>query len=1147
MSRRTNRGNILAQRKASTESKRTNTASKSKKTGQASRQTAQSSKTTAARKTPRKENKRTAAKKKSFVKTEVSSILLIAAGVFFLLTDFGFMGKVGAVIMTLQRGLFGQACYLFGIALACFAAASYFERGKYLRGLKLVSIAAAFLSLTAIIQLMFAERAGDGSVLIKSLSELYINGASGAKGGGAVGGFIANTLHQVLGYVGAYLILIVLLIICIVIITEKSFVSAAKVGAEKTADAVKAGAGKTFEAAKEGHERYVQHQSERERIREEERRRRAEEKENAEHRRTEQSLSSLTLEPGNPSVNDAEDYIRYGREIIGSGQPGIDDLGTVKEPLFRKKHRSVKDNSKTNFDTAVINVLPEELDVKQRPVNIKEINYDDDSVPFDETEEEKYRSYAGIIDSGCFNAETAGMAGFAAGSTIHNVDAGNEASIDAPQSFAAFRDAKPEITFSGFNFNEDGETEEALSASDQTEIEAAVTKDSAEHAAERYLSRGPSPIVFANDHEDDVSDDASEENISEDSLTDDIIYAKGSTEDIKYGPDGFAIYNNSGSQGYDAGEDQSPAADLNPDGNTEPETYLSGTGKEMQTPDSYEAELIMKAKRANRAAADEMHTAAESSAEAVRAASERVENANAADSGSKTSIKEAPKPKPKPRPYVFPKIDLLEKGKKAASDSREEILDNAHKLEQLLRDFGVGASVTNVIRGPRVCRYEIIPDTGVKVSRITGLADDIKLALAAAELRIEAPIPGKSAVGIEVPNSAGQTVRFRDILESEEFKNAKSKLSWGVGLDINGKPVIADIAKMPHLLVAGTTGSGKSVGINSLIMSILYRATPDDVRMILVDPKVVELSVYNGIPHLLTDVVTKPDRALSALNWAVAEMNNRYKLFQQSATRNISGYNEKVEKTLEKLPEDTPDEEKPKKLPYILIIIDELSELMMHSKKDVESAIVSLTQLARAAGLHLVVATQRPSVDVITGLIKSNIPSRIAYRLPSQTDSRTILDSGGAETLLGNGDMLYKPGDKNSPSRVQGAFLSDDEVENVVEYLRKHNGEALDNAEFDEAINTQMELDLNAAAGDIAGGVSDTDEYFAEAGRLIINTKKASIGALQRKFKIGFNRAARIMDQLHEAGVVSDSEGTKERQILMELSEFEEMLNGQGN
>ncbi len=492
-----------------------------------------------------------------------------------------------------------------------------------------------------------------------------------------------------------------------------------------------------------------------------------------------------------------------------------------------------------------------------------------------------------------------------------------------------------------------------------------------------------------------------------------------------------------------------------------------------------------------------------------------------------------------PRPYRFPPVELLSRGKKPQSGESDEIQRNSRKLEEVLGSFGVGVRVTNVVVGPRVTRYELAPDIGVKLSRITSLAGDIKLALAATELRLEAPIPGKSAVGIEIPNKVSQMVTFRDIMETEPFRNAKQKLAWGVGLDIQGLPVIGDIAKMPHLLVSGTTGSGKSVGINSIIMSVIYRQKPEDVKMILVDPKVVELSVYDGIPHLLAPVVTKPEQAINVLKQAVAEMNQRYRLFKESNTRNIKGYNEKVEEACRRLPEGT---EKPEKMPYILIIIDELAELMMHSKKDVEEAIASLTQLARAAGIHLVVATQRPSVDVVTGLIKSNIPSRVAMRLPSLIDSRTILDQGGAENLLGNGDMLYKTGDMGSPIRIQGCYLSDEEVQNVVEWLKRNNAGGYSD-EWETAMNA-----VPAPKGDAGGAGFDSapnkedglDEYFYEAGELIVDKKKASIGMLQRKFKIGFNRAARIMEQLCEKGVVSEGEGTKERMILMTPEEFRE-------
>ena len=454
------------------------------------------------------------------------------------------------------------------------------------------------------------------------------------------------------------------------------------------------------------------------------------------------------------------------------------------------------------------------------------------------------------------------------------------------------------------------------------------------------------------------------------------------------------------------------------------------------------------------------------------------------------------------------------------------------KLQQTLRNFGVGVTVTNISCGPSVTRYELHPEQGVKVSKIVGLADDIKLSLAAADIRIEAPIPGKSAVGIEVPNKENNTVYLREILESEAFKKHKSKLAFAVGKDIGGQVVVADIAKMPHLLIAGATGSGKSVCINTLIMSVIYKSSPEDVKLIMVDPKVVELSVYNGIPHLLIPVVTDPKKASGALNWAVAEMMDRYEKFAKYNVRDLKGYNEKVART-----EDIDDENKPQKLPQIVIIIDELADLMMVAPGEVEDAICRLAQLARAAGIHLVIATQRPSVNVITGLIKANVPSRIAFSVSSGVDSRTIIDMNGAEKLLGKGDMLFYPSGFPKPQRVQGAFVSDEEVQRVVDFLSEQGM----TTDYSEEIVSQI---ATASAAQAAGGESSRDEYFIQAGRFILEKEKASIGMLQRMFKIGFNRAARIMDQLAEAGVVGEEEGTKPRKILMTKEEFEEKFGG---
>ncbi|MFT4106539.1 MAG: DNA translocase FtsK [Lacrimispora sp.] len=480
--------------------------------------------------------------------------------------------------------------------------------------------------------------------------------------------------------------------------------------------------------------------------------------------------------------------------------------------------------------------------------------------------------------------------------------------------------------------------------------------------------------------------------------------------------------------------------------------------------------------------------------------------------------------------YQFPPLTLLKKGKASVFSDRE-YKETAIKLQKTLQNFGVGVTVTNISCGPSVTRYELHPEQGVKVSKIVSLADDIKLSLAAADIRIEAPIPGKSAVGIEVPNKDNNLVYFRDILEAESFQNHPSNIAFAVGKDIGGQVVVTDIAKMPHLLIAGATGSGKSVCINTLIMSIIFKANPEDVKLIMVDPKVVELSVYNGIPHLLLPVVTDPKKASGALNWAVAEMTDRYNKFAQYNVREIKGYNAKVESI-----KDIEDENKPKKMPQIVIIIDELADLMMVAPGEVEDSICRLAQLARAAGIHLVIATQRPSVNVITGLIKANVPSRVAFAVSSGVDSRTIIDMNGAEKLLGKGDMLFYPAGYPKPMRVQGAFISDSEVSKVVEFLTEQGMTPEYNPEVETMISQAP------AAAEAKGGGNDRDEYFVQAGAFIIEKDKASIGMLQRMFKIGFNRAARIMDQLAEAGVVGEEEGTKPRKVLISMEEFEEML-----
>ena len=488
---------------------------------------------------------------------------------------------------------------------------------------------------------------------------------------------------------------------------------------------------------------------------------------------------------------------------------------------------------------------------------------------------------------------------------------------------------------------------------------------------------------------------------------------------------------------------------------------------------------------------------------------------------------------PKPE-YVFPPIELLKRPKQGKQgDSDDTLRRTAQKLQQTLHNFGVEVTVSNVSCGPTVTRYELTPEQGVRVSKIVSLSDDIKLNLAAADIRIEAPIPGKMAVGIEVPNKENSTVFLRELLESKEFRQHPSNLAFAAGKDIGGRVVVTDIAKMPHLLIAGSTGSGKSVCINTIIMSILYKAKPEDVKLIMVDPKVVELSVYNGIPHLLIPVVTDPKKAAGALNWAVAEMTERYNKFAEVNVRDIKGYNAKIA-ALESV-EGIDEEEKPEKLPQIVIIVDELADLMMVAPGEVEDAICRLAQLARAAGIHLIIATQRPSVNVITGLIKANMPSRIAFAVSSGVDSRTIIDMNGAEKLLGKGDMLFYPQGYQKPARVQGAFVSDEEVGAVVSFLKEEN----QSASYDKSMEEEIKKAARASA---ESGAAERDALFEQAGKFLIEKDKASIGMLQRMFKIGFNRAARIMDQLAQAGVVSEEEGTKPRKVLMSEEDFEKYV-----
>ncbi len=1006
----------------------------------------QKGKKTAAKKTPsssgrtkRRPDKRTIAKKKEFLSGEVKVILAALLGLFLFLSNFGVMGSVGDFFSSVQKGLFGMTGYAFPVLLLLSVVLYVKNQGSFLAGAKTLCCMLVLLILSGLMQLLF------GGEELLSAGAYYEAGAAGELSGGLVGGVLAGTLRQMTGTVGAYLILIAFLIICAVFITEKSFVGAARAGAERTAKAAREGHERAREAAAE-HRQYREARKEEARLLREERRTRG------------IDFDSLNLDGESREAHaarEAQIYAGYGRELI-EGQPGIDDVddGTGHGPLRKTRYLGTADPEDGRYDTQI---LSQEEGFTGEIEGLPD--YDDDSVPFEETEEDPYRSYHFGTEhknaQGNFDLEAAERRGYAAGAGAETLPKAEPAGLNA-----FLTPEHPEPAEASESLPEDlfGPASESLPEEAETDFE---TEAKAEAGA---------------------ASEAASETVRED-------------------------------LGNSFGEFRKP------EGRT-----VTATGKELAATTD-EARELLKKKLAGEV--ERIDTGEEQKKAA--APTEAENKAVAAEIKKKTVVK---------KPYVFPPLNLLKKGPRLSGANQQELRDTAAKLQQVLRTFGVGVTVTHVSRGPSVTRYELTPDAGVKVSRITALTDDIKLALAAADIRIEAPIPGKAAVGIEVPNKDNATVYFRDIIDTEEFRNHKSRLAFAIGKDIAGKPVVGDIAKMPHLLIAGATGSGKSVGINTLIMSLIYKSSPEDVRMIMIDPKVVELSVYNGIPHLLIPVVTDPKKAASALNWAVAEMTDRYKKFAETGARDLKGYNAKAEEVRKQLP-DEEEEKLPKKLPQIVIIIDELADLMMVAPGEVEDAIIRLTQLARAAGIHLVIATQRPSVNVITGLIKANVPSRIAFKTASGTDSRTILDMNGAEKLLGSGDMLYFPSGAPKPNRVQGSFISDGEVQAVVDFLTKH-GEA----EYSQEIGSAIENDAGAQQPGGGGGAdSSRDEYFAEAGKLIIEKDKASIGMLQRMFKIGFNRAARIMDQLAEAGVVGPEEGTKPRKILMTEAEFEAFLS----
>ncbi len=1136
--------------------------------------TAKSSRTTAKKSSSSRSKKQTQAKQQkdtAFMRGEVFLIASFALAVLLFLSNFHLCGVAGDYLRKVQLGIFGMMGFLAPILLfvgTCFAMSN---QGNPIAALKMAAAVTGGLILCGLAEMVF----GGGYKAGQKIMDAYIRSSENGLGGGLVGGILAQGLGSVLGVVGTYLILLVVFSICCVCVTERSLVAL-----------VKRGGGRAYAYAKEDARRRKEIHEER---RQEWIRRREEEEI---RRQEEQRVRGVNL--------DATKLGGYEEETYADGYSGVyqedeyydeayEDGGTdgyIDEEAGAWEEADGWDENSGQSQGQIQKGVPMTASGRMPQEHREDVFIGEISLPPQYTDEEE----------GDFDEEDV-MAVHDALRTVWQ-DVADEAVSDGDWDTL---DARGPYDTGGARNSRVGQTEEE---SDQRHSRGHEPNPGRNHSGGAYGMHGAGQRQeYADDLNQNAAGGAYRTTMAGQGrgYGDDPGQKAGSgmygTSAAYQGPEhsgeldqdeGFGAYQTSV-------EDQRPVYGDDPIRYPDagiyemPKTgreqeYLEDVGRSHQDDPMPETishwvpelkeEPILRVPPAGAAGSvfdqdlsafsrkdrgEEPEADAqdpgdfripEESKRVVTASGKIIENDTealqkkvesrrrevAAERGDDAlgvaaQIKEKEIVK---KEYQFPPVTLLKRGSKpAGAFSEQEYKDTAIKLQQTLKNFGVGVTVTNISCGPSVTRYELRPEQGVKVSKIVGLADDIKLSLAAEDIRIEAPIPGRSAVGIEVPNKENTTVYLREIFEAEDFKKAASGLSFAVGKDIGGQVVVTDIAKMPHLLIAGATGSGKSVCINTLIMSILFKASPDDVKLIMVDPKVVELSAYNGIPHLLIPVVTDPKKASGALNWAVAEMMSRYDKFAKYNVRNLKGYNAKIESI-----NDIEDEDKPQKMPQIVIIIDELADLMMVSPGEVEDAICRLAQLARAAGIHLVIATQRPSVNVITGLIKANVPSRIAFAVSSGVDSRTIIDMYGAEKLLGKGDMLFYPSGVPKPQRVQGAFVSDQEVADVVEFLASQGMEA----------GYQADIESKIAAAPAGGGGeapknNGRDEYFEQAGKFIIEKDKASIGMLQRMYKIGFNRAARIMDQLAQFGVVGEEEGTKPRKVLMTVEEFDDLLS----
>ncbi len=1065
-------------------------------------------------------------------KHEVILWAVLALSIILFISNFGIAGSAGNFISSIFFGLFGLAAYIFPILL--FAGTAFMIANKD-NALALIKASASFAFF--IFLCMFLELIG-GNGSAESPIDSYIWAVEHKFGGGLAGGLLTWLIRPNLGTISAYVIDLIMMIICIVLITQRSIWKH-----------IQSGSKKVYVSAK--NETIRQHQQYAER-----RKRRIDNKVSGVS--TDTSIKSGAKSGISDNINEIrpdpafmqQDFPIHmmGEHRAAQSEPsgGWAAAQSVQpSELFRSEFRSENDGlfgqpaagevSGSQADgSADITPFPAPDQNQSVPAQILEAESEflDNIIPV------KNQKVALQPNMPHIEAEN------------HEASVNDTAGPADRQQAAA-----PDIdNLSDILTNTSDLFSELLpSASEQsTESAAARSAEAGSLSALELLSSNSAAAPGSMDSADlkDLSDQKfSDLNLPDQNLSD----LKDLSDQENLSALNALSYQKNLSDINALSDQKAPSSLADPADFSDQSSSLGRESTKAADIESIftSAQELIAQELQNAAAPPARNTAASAAGKASMQAGQKSGAAGAAAPIGLRNPKQSQaeiasdvtqigvelhqaKP-PVKRPHVLPPVDLLKYGDpNKTGDSRQHLQETALKLQQTLKNFGVNVTILNVSCGPSVTRYEIQPEMGVKVSKIVNLADDIKLNLAAADIRIEAPIPGKAAIGIEVPNKENVPVMFRDLIEAEEFKQQKSPCAFAAGKDIAGQVVVTDICKMPHLLIAGATGSGKSVCINTIIMSIIYKADPDDVKMIMIDPKVVELSVYNGIPHLLLPVVTDPKKAAGALHWAVSEMMDRYQKFADCGVRDVKGYNEKIKKTA-----DIADENKPQKMPYIVIIVDELADLMMAAPGDVEDAICRLAQLARAAGIHLIIATQRPSVNVITGLIKANMPSRIAFSVTSGIDSRTILDMNGAEKLLGKGDMLFYPQGYQKPVRVQGAFVSDSEVSEVVEFLIAQNGASSYSSDIEQKVTS-----ASSGGGSSADSApeDDKDVYFADAAKLLIDKEKASVSMLQRYFKIGFNRAARIMDQLEEAGVVGPEEGTKPRKILMGPEEFEQYV-----